>query len=129
MSNYEIRIASEDEFPRLERAAATWDRNAQACVTADPPTVDHLREVHRVYAAYLDGEPVAFVLCSEIRMIWLAGHPDHIAAGCAAMAEVIHRDFAPAWGEVRNPELRAAIAAASGGKIIDDGTCNRWIGE
>jgi hypothetical protein len=127
---YVIRVVSDDdELVRLAHVATTWDRKAQACVTADPPTVDQMRDLHRIYAAYLDGQPVAFVLCSEIRMIWLMGHPEHIAPACVAIADVIHHDFAPAWGEVNNPELRAAIAAASGGKIVDDGRCNRWVGD
>jgi hypothetical protein len=132
--DYEVRVVTDDdEKVRLQQLAVQWCDPRFICTARAPyPTLEQVRRVHRVYAAYLDGEPVAFMLCTEKRPGWLNGKPEHIAAACAAMTEAIHHDYrgiGPAYGEIENAELRAAIVAASDGNIEDYGTGCRWIGD
>lgn len=126
---YEVRAVADDaELAELHRAAGAWDPAAQ-CNAAHPrPPLEQMLRAHRVYVASLEGKPVAFVLCSERRMIWLTGQPEHLGPACAGIAKVIHAEFAPAWGQVGNRQLRAAVVAASAGQIVDDRGTLRWVG-
>lgn len=130
MADYDIRLVTDDqELGRLHRVSAEFEPEAQACAGYNQPPLKGLLTAHRVYAAYIDDEPVAFVLCSARRMFWMVGRASHLATACVALSGVIHHEFAPAWGSIENVELRAAIANASGGMIEDDGTGCRWIGD
>lgn len=127
---YDVRWVQDDaELVRLHAvASSSWDPTAQCSIVTPCPTLEQLRTVARVYAAYVDDEPVAFVMCNVRRMVWLTGKPEHVAPACVAIAETIHREYVPAWGPINNPVVRAAIAAASSGRIEDDGKCCRWVG-
>lgn len=131
MADYEVRPVSDDAdlMALREMALEKCDPRFQ-CTPATPhPTIAEMRRAHRVYGAYLDGDPVAFVLCSERRMFWMVGQPEHLPAACVSLSNVIHHEFAPAWGRIKNARLRSAIADSSGGMIEDDGTGCRWIGD
>jgi hypothetical protein len=83
------------------------------------------------YATNPQGQIAGFALvAADGRIDWLKGAG---AAGAgvalARMAAKIIADCGQCYGTVRNAALRAALVAAGGGRVVDDGpaTCRVWV--
>lgn len=128
---YTVRlIADDDELAKLHSAVApSFGPTVQCSPDAGFPDLDALRRAYRVYGARRGRRWVALAAVSARGQIaWLNGTPDHFAEAGVALIRAVFDDFGTSWGDMRNPDLRAALVAASGGRLAEDGTRLSWIG-
>lgn len=131
---YLVRHVTEDsEVSVLARMVA---QNYGAAMESDAPVtcfpaLGVLRSAPHLFAAYVDGQPVAIAVISERGQGgWFNSHPDHVAeAGVAIMAAVGEHLGTPFWGAVQTEDLCEALVAASNGHLVTEDNRNvRWVG-
>lgn len=106
---------------------AAYAPAVQCSPEATYPSLATLRRAPHLYAAYTGDEAVALAVVSERGQIgWLNGMPEHFADAGVALIRAVYLDFGASWGTMHNPNLRAALVAASGGRLHEDGSRLSW---
>jgi hypothetical protein len=131
MSDYQVRAVSEgSELVELHQMVTDAFDPAVQCTPGQRfPTLEAFRSAPHLYGAYLNGRPVASAVVSERGQIgWLNGVAEHFAAAGVALIRAVYDRFGASWGDMNNPALRAALVAASEGRLGEDGTRLHWLG-
>lgn len=125
-----VKAVTPTERNRLHAYLPVWfDPAVQCNPSVTWPGRDEVASADYVYAAYVNGNPVAVALVgADGHVLWLNGHPAHIVAGCTAIGEVAFAELGAFWGAVTNPELRDAIVQASGHRVTPRRPGSRVIG-